>query len=132
MPIHPLPSRLLLPWLALVSAGTLLLPTLAGPRPGPATLQGSQEKGDPKEKKDDQDEDTKLAHLMERLRTHLKGAGKAIEAKDQDAAWKALCTAQQVLLEAKQESPAMTESKTATDRPAFVNAFRAKISEALK
>jgi hypothetical protein len=36
------------------------------------------------------------------------------------------------LLEAKQETPATAEGKSAAERPAFVNAFRAKVSEVLK
>lgn len=95
-----------------------LLPSFAGP-PSPVAVR---QDGD----------DTKLGHVMEGLRGQAKAAGKAIEAKDAAAAWTAVCGMQAKILEAKQETPATAEGKPAADRPAFVSAFRAKLSELLK
>ena len=95
-----------------------LLPSFAGP----ASPSASQK----------EDDDTKLGHVMDGLRGNAKAAGKAIEAKDAVAAWTAVCGMQAKILEAKQETPATAEGKPAAERPAFVNAFRAKLSELLK
>ena len=122
--------RILLSSLSLVAASAVLVPILAGPPARAATAQKPHEgKGG---KKDQDEEDTKLGHAMEGLRSNAKAAGKALEAKDNDAAWKAVCGMQSKLLEAKQEEPATAADKSAADKPAFVNAFRVKISEALK
>jgi soluble cytochrome b562 len=111
---------------AVLGSSYALLPSFAGP-PSPGALQqngqqNGQQDGD----------DTKLGHVMEGLRGQAKAGGKAIEAKDAAAAWTAVCGMQAKILEAKQETPATAEGKPAADRPAFVNAFRAKLSELLK
>ncbi len=125
--------RLLLTTLSLVAASAVLVPVFAGPPASAATSQKPHEGKEGKEGKKDHDEDeTKLGHAMEGLRSNAKACGKALEAKDTDAAWKAVCGMQMKLLEAKQEEPATAAAKSAAEKPAFVNAFRGKISEALK
>ena len=128
--------RILLSSLSLVAASAVLVPVFAGPPAGAVAAQQQYEGQKPHEgregKKDQDEEDTKLGHVMEGLRSNAKAVGRALEAKDADAAWKAVCGMQSKLLEAKQEEPATAAGKSAAERPAYVNAFRAKISEALK
>ncbi len=115
---------------AAVLGSAYALPSFAGqPSPGHVHQNGHQN-GQQNEQQDG--DDTKLGHVMEGLRGQAKAAGKAIEAKDAAAAWTAVCGMQAKILEAKQETPATAEGKPAADRPAFVNAFRAKLSELLK
>jgi hypothetical protein len=122
--------RLLLSTLSLVVASAVLVPVFAGP---PARAATAQKPHEGKEGKKDHDEDdTKLGQIMDGLRSHAKAVGKALEAKDTEAAWKGVCGMQAKLLEAKQEEPATAAGKSAAEKPAFVNAFRAKISDALK
>jgi hypothetical protein len=110
-------ARTLLATLVLGSTWALLS-SFAGPTSAAAARQD--------------DEDTKLGHVMDGLRGQAKALSKALEAKDPAAAWTAVCGMQAKILEAKQETPATTGSKPAAERPAFVNAFRAKLSELLK
>jgi hypothetical protein len=125
--------RILIPTLSLVAASAVLFPVFAGPPASAAALQKEGQKHEGKEGKKEHDEaDTKLGHAMEGLRSNAKAVGKALEAKDSEAAWKAVCGMEMKLLEAKQEEPETAAAKSAAEKPAFVNAFRAKISEALK
>jgi len=135
MQLHPR-MRFILPSLSLVAVSAVLVPVFAGPPAHAAAAQqqhDGQKSHEGKEGKKEQDEDdTKLGHAMEGLRSNAKAVAKALEAKDTDAAWKAVCGMQSKLLEAKQEEPATAAGKSAAEKPAFVNAFRAKIAEALK
>jgi hypothetical protein len=115
------PTLSLIPTLAFLAAGVLLA-TSAAPVIRAAAAQG----------KEHEEEDTKLAGIMQHLRSDMKRLGKELEAKDQAAAWKSVCSVQQHILDAKQESPESAKSKSDAERPAFVNAFHAKISELLK
>jgi hypothetical protein len=127
--LHPR-MRLLLPSLSLLAVSAVLAQVFAGP---PVRAATSQEPHEGNKGKRDQDEDeTKLGHAMEGLRSNAKAVAKALEAKDAEAAWKAVCGMQAKLLEAKQEEPATAAGKSAAERPVFVHAFRAKVSEALK
>ena len=116
--------------LSLVAVSAVLVPVFAGPPARAATAQKPHEEMDGK--KDHDEDDTKLGHAMQGLRANAKACAKALEGKDVDAAWKAVCGMQTKLLEAKQEEPETAAAKSAAEKPAFVNAFRAKISEALK
>lgn len=73
-----------------------------------------------------------LEGFMDDMRSELKSVGKGIEAKDQGAAWKSICEFQKLVLAAKQEIPPKAASVPAAERDAFVNAFRARISQLLK
>lgn len=73
-----------------------------------------------------------LEEIMENLRSDLKSVGKGIEAKDQDAAWKSICSFQEHLLAAKQVTPPKASSVPEAERAAFVSGFRTKITELLK
>ena len=73
-----------------------------------------------------------LEEIMEDLRSDLKDVGKGIDAKDQEAAWKSICSFQKQVLAAKQAIPEKSSSVAAADRPAFVNAFRTRTAELLK
>ena len=77
-------------------------------------------------------EDTELGEIMEGMRADMKSLGKGIDAKDQDAAWKAVCSFQGHVLAAKQKVPEKAESLPEAERPAFVTAFRSRISQLLK
>lgn len=80
-----------------------------------------------------QEQETRhLEEIMEDLRSELKAIGKGIDAKDQDAAWKSICSFQKQVLAAKQQIPEKASSVAAAERPAFVNAYRTRISELLK
>src|ERR1700741_1087710 len=80
-----------------------------------------------------QDPETRhLEEIMEDLRSDLKDAGKGIDAKDQDAAWKSLCSFQSQVLAAKQKVPEKASSVAAAERPAFVNAYRTRLTELLQ
>ena len=126
--IQPHPRmRFLLPSLSIVAASAVFAPVFSGPPALAATAQKPHEG-----KKDHDEDDTKLGQVMEGLRSNAKAVGKALEAKDADGAWKAVCGMQAKLLEAKQEEPATAAGKSAAEKPAFLNAFRTKISEALK
>lgn len=114
----PRAARLLLP-LSLLAGGLLLAASIA-PRTRAAAAQGHEE------------EDTKLAGIMQRIRADMKRLGKELEGKDQAASWKSIGSIQQHILEAKQESPDSAKAKSDAERPAYVNAFRAKLSELLK
>ena len=127
--------RFLISSLSLVAVSAVLVPVFAGPPARAATAQKPHEEKPHEEKegkKDHDEDDTKLGHAMQGLRANAKACAKALEAKDVDAAWKAVCGMQTKLLEAKQEEPETAAGKSAAEKPAFVNAFRAKISEALK
>lgn len=115
------PTLSLISTLAFLAAG-ILFATSAAPVIRTATVQG----------KEHEEDDTKLGGIMEHLRGDMKRLGKEIEAKDAAAAWKSVCSVQQHILDAKQESPESAKSKSDAERPAFVNAFHAKISELLR
>jgi hypothetical protein len=109
-----------LPALALLVATPFLASSLAQPTRSAAISA------------QDHDEETKLGEAMEGIRADMKGLGKGLDAKDQDAAWKAVCWLQTHLLAAKQELPAKASSIDEAKRPAFVAAFRSRIVELLK
>jgi hypothetical protein len=111
-------ARFLFP--ATLLAGGLLLAASIAPRTRAAV---AQEQGE---------EDTKLAGIMQRIRADMKRLGKELEEKDQAASWKTISSVQQHILEAKQESPETAKAKSDTERPAYVAAFRTKISQVLK
>jgi hypothetical protein len=79
-----------------------------------------------------QDEDTKLAGIMQGIRADMKRLGKELESKDQAASWKSIGSIQQHILEAKQETPETAKGKSDAERPAYVGAFRTKVSQLLK
>lgn len=111
-------ARFLLP-VTLLAGGLLLVASIA-PRTRAAVAQGHE------------DEDTKLAGIMQGIRAEMKRLGKELETKDQAASWKSICAIQQHILEAKQESPDTAKAKSDAERPAYVNAFRTKVSQLLK
>src|SRR5258708_7173730 len=115
------PPRTRIPTLAFLAAGVLFA-TSAAPAARTATAQGQEH----------DEEDTKLGGIMQHLRGDMKRLGKEIEAKDAAAAWKSVCSVQQHILDAKQESPDSAKAKSDAERPAFVGAFHAKLSELLK
>jgi hypothetical protein len=124
---HLSSARFFLP-LTLLAGGLLLAGSFA-----PAVrAAAAQDHGGKGKEREGEEEDTKLAGIMQRIRGDMKRLGKEIEGKDQAAAWKTICSVQQHILEAKQESPDSAKAKNDAERPAFVNAFRAKISELLK
>jgi hypothetical protein len=134
--------RLVFPSLLLVvsvAGGAALLSSSAAPTAAAVSIQEkgtqSKDKPEPREKeegREQHDEDTKLAGIMQKMRGDMKRLRPQLESKDQAAAWKTVCSIQQHILEIKQESPEMAQGKSEAERPAFVNAFRAKISELLK
>src|SRR5262245_7239366 len=69
---------------------------------------------------------------MESMRADLKGLGKGIDEKNQEAAWKSVCSFQEHLLAAKKQVPQKAESVPEAQRPAFVAAFRTRIGQLLK
>lgn len=69
---------------------------------------------------------------MEDLRSDLKDAGKGVDAKDQEAAWKSIGSFQRQILAAKQAIPERASSVSSAERPAFVAAYRTRMSELLK
>ncbi|MFN0009812.1 MAG: cytochrome b562 [Planctomycetota bacterium] len=73
-----------------------------------------------------------LEAVMDDMRSELKSAGKGIDAKDQEAAWKSICSFQEKVLAAKQLMPEKASSVAAEERPAFVNAFRTRLAMLLK
>lgn len=77
-------------------------------------------------------EESELEEAMEGIRTDMKSLGKGLEAKDQDAAWKAVSSLQKHILDAKSETPEKAASVPEAERAAFVTAFRTRISQLLK
>lgn len=124
---HVRTPRILLPVTLL--AGGLLLAGSFAPMTRAAAAQGHEGKG---KERHEEEEDTKLAGIMQRIRADMKRLGKELESKDQAASWKTICSVQQHILEAKQESPDTAKAKSDAERPAYVNAFRTKVSELLK
>lgn len=116
------PRSIVLPLFLALAAGTVFASASAS-RAAPAVASSAVHA---------QDEDTKLSELMEGIRADLKRLGKEIESKDQDTAWKTVCSLQKQLLDAKQESPAKAASMSESDRPAFVNEYRVKLVDLLK
>lgn len=104
--------------LALLGCVALFAISFAAPPPARAPLQA--EGG------------SSLEETMERIRGDMKRLAKELEGKEQAAAWKTVCSLQRNVLEAKLGTPTMAASKPEAERPAFVTAFRAKVSELLK
>ena len=77
-------------------------------------------------------EESPLAEAMEGIRADVKSLQKGIDAKDQDAAWKAIDSLQKHVLAAKQEQPEKAASVPAAERAAFVAEFRTELSHLLK
>ena len=77
-------------------------------------------------------EESPLAEAMEGIRADVKSLQKGIDAKDQDAAWKAIASLQKHVLAAKEEEPEKAASVPAAERAAFVAAFRTELSHLLK
>jgi soluble cytochrome b562 len=73
-----------------------------------------------------------LEEIMEDLRSDLKDAGKGVDAKDREAAWKSIGSFQRQVLAAKQGIPEKASSVPAAERPAFVTAYRTRMSDLLK
>lgn len=69
---------------------------------------------------------------MLRMRGDLKQLRKGLEGRDLAAAWKTVCSIQQHILAAKLEIPHMADSKPPSEREAFVNAYRSRVSGLLK
>jgi hypothetical protein len=112
------PHRIALPALLFLAAGALDASSFAGASPVSPAAQGHEESA--------------LGQAMESIRADVKLIGKGLEAKDQDTAWKAVCSLQQNLLAAKLEVPEKAASVPEAERAAFVGEFRAEISKLLK
>jgi len=120
--MHLNPRRFVLPAVLALAAGALFASSFASTSSaatGAAAAIGSSE-------------ETELAEIMEGMRADLKRLGKGIDDEDQEAAWKAVCSFQEHLLAAKEKAPQKAESLPEAERPAFVTAFRTRISQLLK
>lgn len=133
------PTRsVLLSTIALLAALAFLASSFASPALSSAVQDppaGGKEKPGGKEKKDGQEQrgpESKLEGIMNRIKAEVRRLGREIDGKNQSAAWKTVCALQRDVLDAKLESPAMTESKPEAERPGFVNAFHAQLSGLLK
>jgi len=114
------PSRIALTAALALATATFLASSLASATRASSTASAANQ------------EHRGLDEIMEDIRSDLKSAGKGIEAKDQDAAWKSICSFQANLIAAKQEIPPKATSVPEQERAAFVNAFRARIGQLLK
>jgi len=112
------PHRIALPALLFLAAGALYASSFAPASTASPVPQGHEE--------------TPLGAAMDGIRADVKQIGKGLDAKDQDAAWKAVCSLQQHLLAAKQEVPAKAASVPEAERAAFVAEFRTTITQLLK
>jgi len=77
-------------------------------------------------------EETALEEAMEGIRAGMKALGKAIETKDGETAWRSVCSLQQHLLAAKQETPMKASSIPEGERAAWMSDFRSRISRLLQ
>ena len=111
-----IPRRFALPAVLALTAGTVL-----------SLSSASTYRAVPQEH-----EESELGQAMEGIKGDLKSLGKGIEAKDKEAAWKAVCSLQAHALAAKQQVPEKTGSVPEAQRAEFVDSFRAKISQLLK
>lgn len=120
--IHVNPRRIVLPAVLALAAGTFFASSFASTSRAAASATAAIQ----------EPEESELEEIMEGIKADMKSLGKSIEARDQDAAWKAVCSLQGHLLAAKQHVPPKAESVAEEERPAFVAAFRTRISQVLK